>query len=85
MREFRTSGSVRGEGGEILAYSACGLMDLAAFIKMVKARISVCLQGAAECAQVLARMFALAVRCIGEPDGRRRIKTGRTIIAHIGP
>jgi hypothetical protein len=28
MREFRTSGSVRGEGGNILAYSASGTRAL---------------------------------------------------------
>jgi hypothetical protein len=35
MREFRTSGSVRGEGGDILAYSAGYFINPAIPIKMV--------------------------------------------------
>jgi hypothetical protein len=64
---------------------ACSLADLATFVKMMEARISIRLQGAVERAQVLARMLALAIRRIRKPHCRRRIKTGRAIIAYIGP
>jgi len=53
MREFRTSGSVRGEGGDILAYSAGNFVDRAVAIKMMKAGIRVGLQRAHEVLQVL--------------------------------
>jgi hypothetical protein len=43
MRENCTSGSVRGEGGNILTYSAGDLVDVVA-IKMMKTRIGVGLQ-----------------------------------------
>ena len=41
MREFRTSGSVRGEGGDILAYSASGAHDAIAGHHAIVAAISV--------------------------------------------
>ncbi len=41
MREFRTSGSVRGEGGEILAYSASGTRNRIADNDTVVAGIAI--------------------------------------------
>jgi len=41
MRENRTSGSVRGEDGDILTYSACSFVDLATLVKMMKTSVSI--------------------------------------------
>ena len=42
MREIRTSGSVRDEGGNVLVYSASGTRDLVARNDTVVAAVSVC-------------------------------------------
>jgi hypothetical protein len=39
MREFRTSGSVRGEGGDILAYSAGDFINDAIAVQMMEPRV----------------------------------------------
>ena len=44
MRENCTSGSVRGEGGNILTYSAGGFIDGAAFVEMMESSIGIGLQ-----------------------------------------
>ena len=62
-----------------------GLMNPAAFIKVMKSSVAVCLQCAAEVAQMLARMLALAIGRVSEPDCSRHIGSGRSVIAHIGP
>jgi len=61
MREFRTSGSVRGEGGDILAYSARDFINGAIAVQMVKPCIGVRLQAALEVLQMLPWMLALAI------------------------
>jgi hypothetical protein len=61
MREFRTSGSVRGEGGDILAYSAGNFINSASAIEMMEPRIGVRLQAALEVLQMLPWMLALAI------------------------
>jgi hypothetical protein len=48
MREIRTSGSVRGEDGNILTYSASGFYDPAAFVEMMESSIAIGLQDASE-------------------------------------
>jgi hypothetical protein len=57
----------------------------ASVIQMVKTGIRVGLQRAGEILQVLARMFAPAIRRVGEPNGGCGVVTCRTVIAHIGP
>ena len=52
---------------------------------MMKAGVGICLQCACEILQVLAGMFALAIRRVGEPYGGRGALTGRAIITHICP
>jgi hypothetical protein len=61
MRENCTSGSVRGEGGNILTYSAGGFDDLAPFVQVMEPCIGIGLQDAGELAQMLLRMFSPAV------------------------
>jgi hypothetical protein len=85
MRENCTSGSVRGEGGNILTYSACGFHDPAAFVEMMEPSIRIGLQDTGKMAQMLLRMFSLAIFRVGEPHGRRHITARRSIVAHIGP
>lgn len=62
---------------------ACGLMNLAALIKMMNSGVTIDLQDTAACAQVLARVFALVDGPIGEPCCRRCIKTGRAIYVRL--
>ncbi len=84
MRENCTSGSVRGEGGNILTYSACGFVDLIA-IEMMKACVGICLERSAEGLEVLSRMLSLAIGRVSEPDCRSgRIPSG-SVIANISP
>jgi len=61
MRENCTSGSVRGEGGDILTYSACGFDDPAAFIELLEPSIGIGLKHAAIGLQMLLRVLALAI------------------------
>ncbi len=81
MRENCTSGSVRGEGGNILTYSACGFDDLATFVQMMKSSIGIGLQNTRKGAQMLLGMFSLAVLCVGEPDSWRHITARWSIVA----
>jgi hypothetical protein len=76
MREIRTSGSVRGEGGDILTYSAGGFVDIFAIHVMASCK-SVGLQRTSKGLKMLARMFALAIVRVSEPDSRRRVFTSR--------
>src|SRR5260370_9272896 len=57
----------------------------AVFIELVEARVGVGLEDATEVCQVPLRMFALAVRRVGEPDCRSIERTGGAIVADIGP
>ena len=41
MRENRTSGSVRGEDGDILTYSACDFIDGAVAVEVMKSGICI--------------------------------------------
>jgi hypothetical protein len=45
MREIRTSGSVRGEDGNILTYSARDFIDVAIAVQMMESGIGICLEG----------------------------------------
>src|SRR5579863_1204643 len=54
-------------------------------VEMMKARIGVCLQGSGEVLQMLAGMFTLAIRRVGEPDSGSSLFVCRTVIAHVGP
>jgi len=85
MRENCTSGSVRGEGGNILTYSACGFEDATLFIERMKTRISIGLQGATEALQMTLRMFATAIGREGEPCRWRCCICAGTTVAHISP
>ena len=64
---------------------AGNFVDRAAFIEMMKAGIRIGLQSALEVFEMLARMFALAIGRVREPDGRRSVFTGGPFVAHIGP
>ena len=85
MRETCTSGSVRGEDGDILTYSACGFDDPATFVEMMESSIGIGLQDPGEEAQMLLGMFSLAILRVGEPHSWRHVTTCRAVIAHIGP
>ena len=61
MRENCTSGSVRGEGGNILTYSAGDLIDVTIAVQMMEPCIGVILQSALEVPEVLSWMFSLAI------------------------
>jgi hypothetical protein len=50
-----------------------------------ESRVGICLQCACEILQVLAGMFALPIRRVGEPYGGRGALTGRAIIPHVRP
>src|SRR5580704_10010278 len=54
-------------------------------VKMMKARVGIGLQGSGEVLQVLAGMFTLAIRRVGEPEGRSGLFARRPVVAHIGP
>jgi hypothetical protein len=85
MRENCTSGSVRGEGGNILTYSACGFDDPAAFVEMMESSIAIGLQDTGEVAQMLLGMFSLTIFRVGEPHSWWHITACWTVIAHVGP
>ena len=61
MREIRTSGSVRGEGGDVLTYSARDFIDGAIAIEVMRSCVGIGLQCTLELLQMLPRMFPLAV------------------------
>jgi len=61
MREFRTSGSVRGEGGDILAYSASGTRDLVARDDAVVAAVSICKKNLPVILQKILRSVASSI------------------------
>ena len=64
MRVTRTSGSVRGGDGNILAYSACRLCDrphAVILIERIKACISIGLQNAAVMAEMPLGMVATTI------------------------
>jgi hypothetical protein len=50
----------------------CGFLNPAAFVEVMKARVSICLQHAGEAIKMLARTLALAIRGVGEPHGWSR-------------
>jgi len=52
MREIRTSGSVRGEDGNILTYSAGDLIDVTIAVQMMEPGIGVGLKAALEVLQM---------------------------------
>src|ERR1700739_1658608 len=52
---------------------------------MMKARISIGLQGSGEVLQMLARMFSSAVFRISEPDRGSSLFARRPVVAYIGP
>ena len=85
MREFRTSGSVRGEGGDILAYSARDFVDIALFVQMMKSRVGIGLQRTLKFGQMLPGMFALAIFRVSEPHGWSGLHASGAIVANIGP
>src|SRR5271157_1038540 len=60
-------------------------LDGSALIKMMKARISIRLQSAAEPAQMLARMFAFPIGRVGEPYRGGCFIARWAIIPDIGP
>ena len=90
MRENRTSGSVRGEDGDILTYSARHFVDPAILIQLLQAAVGVCLQSTGEFLQKLSRMLTLAVFRVGEPDRggcglcRRPLRGGRVRLRGTG-
>ena len=64
---------------------AGGLADAAGVVEMMEAGVAIGLQGPAEAVQMPARMLALAVRRVGEPDRRRGGIVRRAIVADIRP
>lgn len=60
-------------------------LDRAIFIELIESGIRVGLKDAAEACQMSPWVLSLAVRRVGEPDCRRIVRTGRTVIADIGP
>src|ERR1700739_1429782 len=52
---------------------------------MMKARISISLQGPGEVLQMLPRMFSSAVLWISKPDRRCSLPARRPVVAYIGP
>ena len=85
MRENCTSGSVRGEGGNILTYSAGDFDNASRLIELLEARVGVGLQRALVELQVPLRVLALAVRGVGEPYRGRGLVARGPVVAHIGP
>jgi hypothetical protein len=61
MRENCTSGSVRGEGGNILTYSARCFDDGPGLVELLEAGVGVGLESTLVELQVLARVLSLAV------------------------
>ena len=64
---------------------ACAFPDPAAFVEMMEPSVGIGLQDTGKMAQMLLRMFSLAIFRVGEPHGRRHITARRSIVAHIGP
>lgn len=71
MREIRTSGSVRDEGGNVLVYSACYLEDRSSFIEMMEAGVGISLQRTVIELEMFAWPLSLAVGRVGKPYGGR--------------
>ncbi len=81
----------RGMDGVDLIQLAAGmgpaghLIDALIAIEMVEACIRVSLQRTSEVLQMMARMLALAILRVGEPDGRWCLVAGRAVIPDIRP
>src|SRR5260370_7792592 len=61
------------------------LLNRTALVKLVESGKRVGLQYALELSQMLLRMFALAVRRVCKPHGRRGLVARGTVVADIGP
>src|SRR5262245_5955664 len=89
MREFCTSGSVRGGDGNIPTYSAGGLGDRSrttvCFIEPVEARIGIRLENPRVAVQMTLRVIAGPIARIEKHRCRRIPPPERAIIANIGP
>ena len=55
------------------------------FVELVETGVGIGLKNAAEIAQMLLRMFSLAIGRVGKPHRRSRRSAAATIIANIGP
>lgn len=68
---------------------ACGLFDrmirILVVVEAVKSGITIGLQDPDEVLQMLARVLALAIRGVGEPDRRRIGAARRSIITNVAP
>src|ERR1700678_2416029 len=85
MREIRTSGSVRGEDGNILTYSAGDLIDVTIAVQMMEPGIGVGLKAALEVLQMSPWMLALAIFRVRKPNGWSSVFPGRPVVTHISP
>jgi len=61
------------------------LIDVAAVVEMMKSSVGIGLQRTLEVLQMLAGMFALAIRRVGKPHGWRGVLASRPFIAHVCP
>jgi hypothetical protein len=85
MRVIRSSGSVRGEDGNILAYSAGRQPDVSANTQPLETRIAIDLDDSPETGQMGCRPFGPPVRAV-EIYCRRRISSAPgPVIARIDP
>src|SRR5579859_5673798 len=64
---------------------AGSFLDATVTVEVVESGIAIGLQDAVEAAQVLAWMFASAIRGEAEPHRRWCLVARRPVIAHIGP
>lgn len=85
MREIRTSGSVRGEGGDVLTYSARNFDDGSRLVELLEAGVGVSQESALVELQVLARVLPLAIGRVSEPDSGRDRVARWPVVANISP